>query len=591
MSYDRNICSVGLAMDDDQMRLQAPRASGEAVGLDTAVRRKARGAFFTPPAIADYLAAWAVDDDPNAKILDPTCGEAVFLLAAGRRLKELGRAANELDQQVFGVDLHEQSLNASMALLEAEDLDAHLLADDFFNVSAPGHLGSPLPLVDAVIGNPPFVRYQEHSGLVRKRAAEAAFAQGVRLSGLASSWAALLVHACGFLKADGRLAMVLPAELLTVHYAEPIRRWLRNRFETVNLVLFEELQFDDALEKVVLVVARGSGTCESFSLFHVRNAEELAELRPFNHFNVTPADEGKWTELLLPSKQRKLFRAVVDEHFVPLASYGAPELGTVTGANSFFAISEETRRRYRLFPNQVKAISPPGTRHLRGLSFTPGMWADLRDAGEPVWLLHPDPTKMTAGLERYIEYGEQQGVHNAYKCQIRAQWWRPPAVSAPDLFFTYMSHRFPRLISNSAKTTFLNSMHGVRLRPDAPKIAKSALPLLALNSVTMLGAEIFGRSYGGGLLKMEPREAAVLPMPSPQVLAAAWERLKPDRASLDRQLRNGYWINVVKRVDEVLLRETLRLDSAAAAQLHEAARSLRERRIGPERVTADGNAA
>ena len=540
---------------------------------------------------AEDLAAWAVDDDPNAKILDPTCGEAVFLLAAGRRLKELGRAANELDQQVFGVDLHEESLNASMALLEAEDLDAHLLADDFFNVPTPYQLGSPLPLVDAVIGNPPFVRYQQHSGLVRKRSAEAAFAQGVRLSGLASSWAALLVHACAFLKADGRLAMVLPAELLTVHYAEPIRRWLRSRFATVNLVLFEELQFEDALEKVVLVVARESGTCESFSLFHVRNAEELAELRPFNHFNVTPADEGKWTELLLPSKQRKLFRSVVEEHFVPLASYGAPQLGTVTGANRFFALSEETRLAYKLSLDQVKPISPPGTRHLRGLSFTPGNWAALRDSGEPVWLLHPDATKMTGGLRRYIEYGEENGVNEAYKCQVRTPWWRPPVVTAPDLFFTYMSHRFPRLISNSARATFVNSMHGVRLRPDAPSIAKSALPLLALNSVTMLGAEIFGRSYGGGVLKMEPREAAVLPMPSPTVLAAAWKHLKADRSSLDRQLRNGYWINVVKRVDEVLLRETLHLDAPAAAQLHEAARSLRERRMGREIVVTDGNSS
>jgi adenine-specific DNA-methyltransferase len=565
--------------------------SSEAVGPDTADRRKARGAFFTPPAIADYLAAWAVDDDPNAKILDPTCGEAVFLLAAGRRLKELGRQANRLDEQVFGVDLHEQSLNASMSLLEAEDLDAHLLADDFFNVPTPYQLGSPLPLVDAVIGNPPFVRYQEHTGLTRKRSVEAALAQGVRLSGLASSWAALVVHACGFLKPEGRLAMVLPAELLTVHYAEPIRRWLRGRFETVNLVMFDELQFHDALEKVVLVVARGSGTCESFSLFHVRNAEELAGLRPFNHLNVTPVDEGKWTELLLPSRSRKLFRSLVEEHFVPLASYGAPELGTVTGANSFFALSEETRRKYRLTPNQVKPISPPGTRHLRGLSFTPGNWADLRDAGEAVWLLHPDPNKMTVGLQRYIDHGESEGVEQAYKCQIRTPWWRPPAVSSPDLFFTYMSHRFPRLISNSAKATFVNSMHGVRLRPDAPKIAQSALPLLAFNSLTMLGAEIFGRSYGGGILKMEPREAAILPMPSPKVLEAAWNRLKADRSSLDRQLRNGYWINVVKRVDEVLLRETLGLDGAAAAQLHEAARSLRERRIGPEMVTADDDAA
>ena len=40
----------------------------------------------------------------------------------------------------------------------------------------------------------------------------AALRQGVRLSGLSSSWASGLVHASGFLKPEGRLAMVLPAE-------------------------------------------------------------------------------------------------------------------------------------------------------------------------------------------------------------------------------------------------------------------------------------------------------------------------------------------------------------------------------------------
>ena len=43
--------------------------------------RKARGAFFTPPAIADFLTRWAIQS-PTDRIMDPTCGEAVFLLAA-----------------------------------------------------------------------------------------------------------------------------------------------------------------------------------------------------------------------------------------------------------------------------------------------------------------------------------------------------------------------------------------------------------------------------------------------------------------------------------------------------------------------------
>lgn len=558
--------------------MRAPTAS---LPSDLRHLQKARGAFFTPPAIADFLAAWAVSKDPGAKVLDPTCGEAVFLLAAGKQLRKHGAAPGDLQQQVFGVDVHEQSLDEAMRILEAEGLDVHLIADDFFSVPAPSQLGCPLPEMDAVIGNPPFIRYQQHIGETRKRSAAAALAQGVRLSGLASSWAALLVHACGFLKPEGRLAMVLPAELLTVHYAEPIRRWLRQRFAAVHLVLFERLQFADALEKVVLVVAQGSGGCDAFSLYHVEDAAHLRSVQPFDHFNVTPADEGKWTDLLLPIKARQLFKRVVQDDFVALREYGSPELGTVTGANHYFALSEETRSAYRLREDQLARISPPGTRHLRGLSFTPKDWQSLRDEGEPVWLLQADSDDSNAGLRRYLAHGERLRVPDAYKCRVRDPWWRPPLVSPPDLFFTYMSHRYPRLVSNTARVTFVNSMHGLRVRAGAPN-AKSALPLVALNSATMLGAEVHGRSYGGGVLKMEPREAASLPVPSPRVLDAAWRTLKHERASLDRQLRNGMWTAVVKRVDEVLLRDVLALSAEEARELHEAARSLRERRLGRE---------
>ena len=119
-----------------------------------------------------------------------------------------------------------------------------------------------------------------------------------------------------------------------------------------------------------------------------------------------------------------------------------------------------------------------------------------------------------------------------------------------------MSHRYPRLISNGARTTFVNSMHGLRLRPEAPPIAREALPIFMFNSVTMLGAEVQGRSYGGGILKMEPREAASLPMPRPDDLTKAWTDLKSRVSRLQRNLRNDQWTNVVKTVDEVLLVET-----------------------------------
>jgi adenine-specific DNA-methyltransferase len=372
--------------------------------------------------------------------------------------------------------------------------------------------------------------------------------------------------------------MVLPAELMTVGYAEPIRRWLRQRFGAVHLVLFEELQFHDAEEQVVLLVARGSGGCDAFALHQVRDAEDLRRLHVFDGVAVAPSAEGKWTDLLLPTERRTLFRQVTAAHFVGLGAYGAPELGTVTGSNQFFALSEGTRETYGLTRADVVPIVPPGTKHLQGTRFTKGRWEQLKLQGERVWMLHPKAKTPGPGLARYLAHGEEQGVPEAYKCSVRTPWWRPPAVAVPDLFFTYMSHRYPRLIGNDAAVTFVNSMHGVVLREDAPECAKAALPVLVLNSVSMLGAEVFGRSYGGGILKMEPREAAKLPVPGPTALKAAWADIEPRRAHLDELLRAGQWQEVVSEVDEaVLVRAAgLRRDDVLALRT-EAAR-LRQRR-------------
>lgn len=263
-----------------------------------------------------------------------------------------------------------------------------------------------------------------------------------------------------------------------------------------------------------------------------------------------------------------------------LESVGTVSLGAVSGANKFFALSDDTRQEYDLDPtDQLVRISPPGTRHLNGTTFSRANWEKLREAGERVWLLHPDPQDQSPGLKRYIQTGRNEGVDQAYKCRVREPWWRPPIAAPPDLFFTYMSHRFPRLINNTAKVSILNSIHGLWLAKESPAWLRQALPLLALNSVTLLGAEVHGRSYGGGILKMEPREAADLPIPKLEHLEQAWQALQAERTGLQTQLRNGRWTTVLARIDRVLLHQVIGLSLEDVDAIHLAAQALRERRM------------
>lgn len=556
---------------------------------DSAVLRKARGAFFTPPAIADFLTRWAIRA-PDARVMDPTCGEAVFLLAAAERLRRLKASPETISAQLTGVDLHQPSLDDARSLLRRQGVRTpNLVRSDFFDLATPAEIHDRVGWQDAVIGNPPFVRYQEHRGATRQRSAAAALSQGVRLSGLASSWAATLVHASAFLKPSGRLAMVLPSELLTVGYAEPVRRWLRSRFAVVNLVMFERLQFHDADEQVVLLVAHGTGPCDSFCLYHVDGAEDLADVHPLDPIGASPSAEGKWSDLVLSLDTRQLFKSVGLERMSRLDEYGTPELGTVTGNNDFFAMSDVTRKEYRIDERHLERISPPGTKHLKGFSFSRAQWEELKLAGQRVWLFRPDAKARGKGIERYIKHGEALGVPDAYKCSIREPWWRPPAAPIPDVFFTYMSHRYPRLVENGAQTTFVNSMHGLRLKPDAPAIARYALPLLAMNSASMLGAEVMGRSYGGGILKMEPREAAALPVPGPAALDAAWRVLDRQRPNLEAALKRSEWWLVVAEVDRILLKDVMGLTPVEVEAIRDAAALLRVRRT--RQTESHGSAA
>lgn len=154
------------------------------------------------------------------------------------------------------------------------------------------------------------------------------------------------------------------------------------------------------------------------------------------------------------------------------------------------------------------------------------------------WLFRPADEPSSAA-RRYIKVGEDAGVHEAYKCRVRTPWWRVPYLRPADLFLTYMNADTPRISTNAARAHHLNSVHGIFLRPELRKTGTQLLPLATLNSATLLGAETVGRAYGGGMLKLEPREADVLPVPSTQLIGEHCKELQALRRPVSDCLRGG----------------------------------------------------
>ena len=537
-------------------------------GSDTAELRKARGAFFTPPELCRYLAGWAIRT-PQDAVLEPSCGEAAFLVAAAERMGRLGPGPGLL----HGVDVHPASAVEARRILAGTGHPTEIKVADFFTLA-------PSPIYDAVIGNPPFVRYQDFTGEARSLSREAALTAGVNLTRLASSWAAFTVHSALFLKPGGRLALVLPAELLSVNYAAEVRRFLLRRFGRVRLVLFTERIFPGVQEEVVLLLAEGRGGTEHCELQQVRGVAELVGPAGAAVSNWQPeTDDGKWTSALLPGPARAVVAAVAQHQgATTLQTWGETTLGAVTGNNRYFALSPARVEAAGLSIEQdLVRLSPPGSRHLRGLDLSPDAWTALGAEGKSTWLFRPPGEPSAAGRE-YIAAGGRTGVPTAYKCRVRTPWWRVPLVPPADLLLTYMNADTPRVCTNRAGVRHLNSVHGIYLRPELRRLGADLLPLAALNSVTLLGAETVGRAYGGGMLKIEPREADRLPVQSPELVESLVPELTSVRPEVIRALADGRLLAAVALVDAVLLTAGLGLSRAEVTIIREARELLAGRR-------------
>ncbi|MGH7685699.1 MAG: HsdM family class I SAM-dependent methyltransferase [Candidatus Dormibacteria bacterium] len=537
---------------------------------DTAELRKARGAFFTPAPLCDYVSSWAIRS-PDDQVLEPACGEAAFLLAAGLRLRQLQAGLLLSAGRIHGVEVHGDSARSASTAIGGAGINAEITTGDFLDLE-------PHPRFDAVIGNPPYVRYQEWRGDARTKARAAALRAGVALTNLASSWAAFVVHSSLFLRPGGRLGLVLPAELLTVNYAAPVRSYLMRRFGRVRLVLFEQRVFPGVLEEVVLLLADGKGPTSHCELTQVRNLDELAlvDTAPY-HWTPVPAN-AKWTQALIPRSALASFTELLGSPtFSSLVEWGDTTLGMVTGANAYFALSAPRVRELKLRRSDLIAVSPPGSRHLRGLSYTTKAWEEMERDGARVWLFRPS-SKPSEAAEMYIEAGEGDSVHTAFKCRVRKPWWRVPYLRPADLLLTYMNADTPRLCANRAGVHHLNSVHGLYVTPELRQLSLDLLPIAALNSLTVLAAEVMGRSYGGGMLKLEPREADTLPVPSPNFLRAQATDLRALRPQLGLALRNGRIEDAITLVDDVLLSRGLGMKRAALKTLVGARQVLARRR-------------
>ena len=532
--------------------------------------RNTRGAYFTPKPIADALARWSIRK-AGAMVADPSAGDGALLLAAVDRLRELGTPPGH--ESIEGFDIHHRSLAVALSRLHERGARVRLRHGDVFSQTSL-FFGK----ADALLTNPPWVRSLTVDKTVRRQALRRSREHGVELPLRSSLWAPYLIHVSGFVAPKGRFAVVAPAALLYADYAQPVRDFLLQRFSALTLVTIRAQCFEGAQVGTVLLLAGGRGTdrvdvVDVDGLSDLRGWEDLRRAR----FSAESLIGRKWSHLRTSTRVTRLLARLSDDgratRFGDLANVS---LGVVTGADDFFLLGRQDVSSHRI-PVSQRTPAIQSLKGAPGLSISVDDWAAAVRAGRPGWILN---CKMSgtgvavSAMNRYLALGRRSRVHLGYKCSRRRIWYAVPMPAPPDGFLSYMVGEAARLVLNPARVLITNRAHMVRF---SAGVSPRALACAFLCSVTQLSAELAGRIYGGGVLKLEPSDARSVLVISPgrKEQAALQERFD----DLEGYLRRGEEAEATKFVDEVLLRGQLGLARKVVAQLQETLVLLRAARM------------
>lgn len=495
--------------------------------------QKLRGGYYTPKLMADFIVKWALppkkDSGNNVlRILEPSCGDGVFL-------ESLINAQNPNKFQCTAIELIESEANVAKERTFYNS-DFNIINSDFFEEFNNSLKNQQF---DIILGNPPYIRYQYLTTEQRDTQANILVNNGMKSNKLINAWVSFVVAAVQMLGKNGKIGLVIPAELLQVAYAEELRLFLIENLSKVSIVTFEELVFPNVQQEVVLLLGEKTEKRVSeknkITVIEVQNVDSLEE--QFNklakEFKDVDHTSDKWTKYFLTNDEILLINKIKShDKFVKFKEIADIDIGITTGNNKYFSVDKETVQKYNLQEVTLPLIGRSA--HASGLYFNYEDWQKNVDKGVAAQLVY-FPNKPFESLAKnyqdYIKYGEEQNMHTGYKCSIRENWFHIPSVWVPDAFFLRRNNKFPKFVLNDINAVSTDTMHRIRFNKD---IDKDKALLSYYNSITFAFTEIEGRSYGGGVLEILPGELEKIVMPNLQ--------------DIDSTLAS----NLIKKIDQVI---------------------------------------
>ena len=535
--------------------------------------QKLRGAYYTPLKLANAMVKLFVSEKIN-NILEPSCGDGVFIEALNQQ--------NFISKgnTVTAIEIEKEEANKVCKAFECND-NVCVYNEDFFEFYKKNEDDAKY---DLIIGNPPYIRYQYLTEVQREIQSKILTDNGMKSNKLINAWVCFLVASVQLLSQNGKIAFVIPAEILQVAYAEDLRKYLADNLQRMTLITFEKLVFDEIEQEVLVFIGEKGGEEKGIRIIEMEdlNGFDLLDLNSNGYQKLQHTTE-KWTKYFITTEESKLINDIRgDNRFCKFSDYGLINVGITTGNNDYFSVDRQTVDKYNLGNVVLPLIGRSS--HAHGIYFTEDDWnSNILDGRKSMLLSFPDIPieKYNVSHIEYIKYGEANGENTGYKCSIRDRWYIVPSVWIPDAFFLRRSNLYPKFVLNNCDAVSTDTMHRMKF---VNGIEPDNILLSYYNSISFAFTEICGRSYGGGVLEILPGEMGNIMLPK-------IERIDADKRTelllrVDNIVRNNLDIEkALDIVDKEVLQDILGIDKEICIRCRNIWKKLQKRRLSRGTLT------
>lgn len=451
---------------------------------------KSTGSYYTPQILIEFMLQFINSKRDYTSVLEPSAGDGRFLYSLTN--KKCRIHAIEVDEKKVEF-LQECNFSNTMVTC-ADFIDYSLSHDEEY---------------DIIIGNPPYISKRNLEEESRQLSLRLMDYYGLPSNIFQNLWVSFILASIKILAPDGSIFFVLPFEFLQVQYAEKLRNYLETRFNSIEIITFEEKIFENIEQDVCLVYLENKANQNPYIMYTTIND---LEKRKSNFSSVIKRNKPlkKWSNCILNDYETELI-SIISSKYPQISEFGDISPGIVTGANEFFIIDKNAVQNLKLEDSYLRIISK-STDVADRLIFTKEDFNELylKKKVALINLRDVHENEIDTALMEYLKKGEDKKISERYKCKKRKRWFDVPVVKKGDACFFKRYDKLPRIIVNEAHVYTSDISYNLRFHEN---IDAASFAFCFYNSLTLVLCEYNGRFYGGGVAELVPSEFKSLHMP------------------------------------------------------------------------------